>query len=253
MPPNNLLCSFSGGNLNYGYATIFFVVVPFFLTLTIGKGYIELHEAATMQKFKQRLRKECENDRCKKDIVETILEKYTPSLGKRVLFVIQTFISFLPGLSWIPLPKEVSESGDESYDQTLLRRKLFELFGENAPQFILQLAIKLSKSDSENSEIVSIETLFKTIFTDWTIASSLFGLIMRSTTVYLELASKDEYGVRMEPYTCLKAKMIVIPLMMTAIIPRILAYSICFGSSFPLFGNGTMGNGNDTIGNEEGN
>ena len=236
----NLFYHFSNGHYNYGYATTFFVFVPFFLTLTIGKGYIELHEAATMHKFMTGLRKEYESWGFKSNHdIDKKVDEETPGFGKRIFYVIQTFASLLPGLSWIPLPKNVAMAGSDSYKQTLLRRKMYELFGENATQFILQLSIKLSASDTE---IVSIDTLFKTIFTNLTIASSLFGLIMRSTIVYLQLASKDKYGVRTDPYTCLKVKLIVVPLMFTAILPRILAYAICFGSSFPLFGNGTIEN-----------
>ena len=192
---------------------------------------MELHEAATMDKFKQRLRKEMEEHRTA-DFIEENFEKLTPSLGRRVLFVVHTFITFLPGLSWIPLPKEVADASDDSYRQTLLRRKMFELFGENAPQFILQLAIELSKP---NSKVTSVFGLLKTIATNLTIASSLFGLIMRSTTVYLELASKDKYGVKVEPHTCLKTKLIVVPLMIGAVFPKILTYAVYFGSAFPLF------------------
>ena len=222
--------NFSNEDDNYGYATILFIVVPFVLTLTIGQGYLELHEAATMEKFKKRLQEILSGEGLPEEIIKEKVDDVTPGIGKRILFVIQTFTSFLPGLSWIPLPKEVADAGD-GYNQTLLKRKMFELFGENTCQFILQLAIELSKSDSK---ITSISTLFETMATNLTIASSLFGLILRSTTVYMELASKDKYGVKTEPYACFKAKIIVVPLMFAAILPRILTYSICIGSSFPL-------------------
>ena len=112
---------------------------------------------------------------------------------------------------------------------------MFELFGENAPQFILQLAIALSKS-----EMTDIRTLWKTIFTNWTIASSLFGLIIRSTAVYVELASKDKHNAKVKPYCSFKTKLIVVPLMIATVIPRVLTYAIFFGSSFPLFRSGAL-------------
>ena len=76
--------NFSNDDDNYGYATILFIVVPFVLTLTIGQGYLELHEAATMEKFKQRLweRISFYSD----DHINELVEKLTPGLGKRVFF-----------------------------------------------------------------------------------------------------------------------------------------------------------------------
>ena len=159
-------------------------------------------------------------------------DKWRPSVKKRIFFFLQTFLSLLPGLSWIPLPEDLVYTKGESYNQTIQRRKLFELFGENAPQFILQLAIKLSKA---NTNITSASALLETIFTDFTIASSFFGLIMRSTSVYLELASHDKHNSKVDPYTSWKNKLIVVPAMVTTIMPRILMLSILFGSSFPLF------------------
>jgi hypothetical protein len=191
--------------------------------LTVGKGYEELYEAATMKKYYE------------KDVesygVERAKRRF-PSVTIRIFNFLQTFLSLLPGLSWIPLPEDLTDTTGESYNQTIQKRKLFELFGENAPQFILQLAIKLSKT---NSNITSASALLETIFTDFTIASSLFGLIMRSTSVFLELASYDKHNSKIEPYVSWKDKLIVVPAMVTTIMPRILMLSILFGSSFPLF------------------
>jgi hypothetical protein len=153
-------------------------------------------------------------------------------IKKRILYFLQTFLSLLPGLSWIPLPEDLTDTTGESYNQTIQKRKLFELFGENAPQFILQLAIKLSKT---NTNITSASKLLEAIFTDFTIASSFFGLIMRSTSVFIELASYDKHNSKIEPYASWKDKLIVVPAMVTTIMPRILMLSVLFGSSFPLF------------------
>ena len=92
------------------------------------------------------------------DRIEKIVNVDTPGLRKRIVNTVQTFISFVPGLSWIPLPKELSYAIGEDYTQTILRRKLYELCGENIPQFILQLSIKL-----DNSE-VSIRMMFNIVF-----------------------------------------------------------------------------------------
>ena len=61
-----------------------------------------------------------------------------PYTCRRITIFIQTFLSFVPGLSWVPLPKEVAESNEDSRDQILLNRKMFEFFGEDATQFLLQ-------------------------------------------------------------------------------------------------------------------
>jgi hypothetical protein len=182
--------------------------------LTFGKGYEELYEAATMNEYSKKH------------------EGYKEFITIRIFHFLQTFLSLLPGLSWIRLPKKVLETKGESNNQTLQRRKLFELFVENAPQFILQLAIKLSKRDTE---ITSAFALLEAIFKDFTIASSLFGLIMRSKSVFLELASYDKHNSKVEPYNSWKDKLIVVPAMFTTIMPRILMLSVLFGSSFPLF------------------
>ena len=109
--------------------------------------------------------------------------------------------------------------------------RTLELFGENAPQFILQLAIEINKPDTH---ITSAYELIKTIVSNFTIASSLFGLIMRSTSVYLELASKDKHDSKVEPYSSWKDKAIVAPTMVVTITPRVLALAVLFASSFPL-------------------
>ena len=67
---------------------------------------------------------------------------------------------------------------DEEFNQTLLRRKMYELFGENIPQFILQLSIKL-----ENPNI-TLKMMFDIIFNipsnafSPAIATSLLGIIL---------------------------------------------------------------------------
>ena len=236
------LSHFSGDepNPNYGRATIGFVVIPFILILTLGKGYQELLEAATMEKFKQKVREYIKREypELSEERIEKELENNTPGLIKRIWNTLQTFITFVPGLSWIPIPKEVAHAiGDDSYSQTLLRRKLYELFGENAPQFILQLSIELHKKAKD--EILSYTTLLEVLTkspNSLAIATSLIGIILRSTDVYLGLCSKDKYGTRTEPYSCFKNKMIVIPIMTIAVLPRVLTYSTFLASSFPLFG-----------------
>ena len=71
--------------------------------------------------------------------IEQEWERISPNICKRFAIFTQTFLGFVPGLSWIPLHKKVAESNDNSHRQTLLARKMFELFGEDAPQFILQV------------------------------------------------------------------------------------------------------------------
>ena len=207
------------------------MVIPFILTLTFGKGYKELLEAATMNKYVQR-RKEYF---VKYGLHGASVEK--PSVGKRVLNTIQTFLTYIPGLSWIPLPKEVTYAIDEDYNQTLLKRKMCELFGENGPQFILQFSIELNKRAAGN-EILPYDAFWEilTKSDNWlAITTSLVGIILRSTDLYLGLCSKDKYGKKMEPYSTFKNKIIVLPLMTIAVLPRVLTYSTFLASSFPLF------------------
>ena len=194
---------FRNGNPNYGIATVLFIIVPFLLIMTFGKGLQELKKAATYPHF----------------------------LVIRIMLTIWTFLTFLPGLSWIPLPVALLMKEDTFHTQPLQTRKMYELFGENAPQFVLQLAIEMNKP---NTDITSAYVLIKTIFSNYTIVSSLFGLIMRSTSVYLELASKDKHDSKVEPYASWKDKSIVAPTMVITITPRVLALALLFGSSFPL-------------------
>ena len=178
--------------------------MPFLLILTFGKGLQEIKKAATAD-------------------LGTWWEK--------IIITIWTFLTFLPGLSWIPSPVPLFIEENTSYRQSLLSRKMYELFGENALQFILQLAIEMNKPDTD---ITSAYGLIRTIFTNLTILSSLFGLIMRSTTVYLELASKDKHDSKVESYSSWKDKAIVAPTMFITITPRVLALAVLFSSSFPL-------------------
>ena len=193
--------------------------MPFLLILTFGKGLQELKKVATHQpewgSYLWRKNKNSSN---------------LPWWAKTIL-IIWTFLTFLPGLSWIPSPVALFMEEDTSYSQSLLSRKMYELFGENALQFILQLAIEMNKPDTD---ITSAYGLIRTICMNFTIASSLFGLIMRSTTVYLELASKDKNDSKVEPYSSWKDKAIVAPTMVVTITPRVLALAVLFASSFPL-------------------
>ena len=62
---------------------------------------------------------------------------------------------------------------------------------------------------------------------------------MKASTIYLELVSKDTYGVKMIPFSSIKLKVIVIPLMMFSVIPRISSLAVFLGSCFPLFDYGS--------------
>ena len=46
-----VFCHFSDGNQWYAWATLTFVFIPVVLSVTFGKGYKELHEAATLKKW----------------------------------------------------------------------------------------------------------------------------------------------------------------------------------------------------------
>ena len=129
----------------------------------------------------------------------------------------------------------------------LLLRKLFEMFGENFPQLIMQVAIKLHDYNLTTTELNITDTgsfneikpLWKIILFNPTIMTSLVGLLIKASTIYLELVSKDAYGVKMIPFSSIKLKVIVIPLMMFAVIPRVSSLAVFLGSSFPLFDYGS--------------
>ena len=193
--------------------------MPFLLILTFGKGLQELKKVATHQP--------------KAGSFLWLKNNYSSNLPwwAKTILIIWTFLTFLPGLSWIPSPVTLFMEEDTSYTQSLLSRKMYELFGENALQFILQLAIEMNKP---NTDITSAYGLIRTICMNFTIASSLFGLIMRSTTVYLELASKDKHDSKGESYASWKDKAIVAPAMFITITPRVLALAVLLASSFPL-------------------
>ena len=118
------------GDIYYCIATIVFIVLPFCLMMTIGHGRSSLKKAA-----------EASNDKW----------------GK-VLRISLTLISFFPGFTWVPpatwpLRHYINffKGGalDQLYGQSVHSDKMFEMYGENAPQFLLQLAILLK----ENGEL----------------------------------------------------------------------------------------------------
>ena len=137
----NIFCLFRDGNQWYAWATLTFVFIPVVLSLTLGKGYKELHEAATLKKFKERKGAELKSrfpDWPDEDIEG--LNKYSmPGTCGRIIIFIQTFLGFVPGLSWVPLPEKVAYSNDKHHGQTLVARKMYEFFGEDATQFLLQV------------------------------------------------------------------------------------------------------------------
>ena len=136
----NTFCHFSDGELWYFGATLAFVIIPVILRLWLGKGWKELHEAATLKKFKERNDDEEFKSRNPHVDQQGLYEPvdFMPKTCTRIKILIQTVLGFVPGLSWVPLPDEVSESNDDSYDQMLLAHKMYDFFGEDAPQFLLQ-------------------------------------------------------------------------------------------------------------------
>ena len=103
----------------YGIATIVFIVLPFFLLMTIGDGWSTLNEAADVSKYRW---------------------------GK-VLRVSLTILSFCPGFTWLPPATEPLAKYkyffkvgqlDQLYGQNVHSNKMFEMYGENGPQFMLQ-------------------------------------------------------------------------------------------------------------------
>ena len=78
-------------------------------------------------------------------------------LSRRIGYTIMTVLSFMPGMSWIPSYSVLTKQVDSSYAQTLLTRKLFEMFGESAPQFILQVAIEIHNHTLTSKGLNNIE------------------------------------------------------------------------------------------------
>ena len=107
------------GDIYYCIATIVFIVLPFCLLMTIGDGWSTLKKAA-----------EASDDRW----------------GK-VLRVSLTILSFCPGFTWLPpatWPLEYYKAGfqmgrlEQLCGQNVHSNKMFEMYGENSPQFVLQ-------------------------------------------------------------------------------------------------------------------
>ena len=164
------------------------------------------------------------------------------STCERIAIFIQTLLGFVPGLSWVPTPKKVAESNDNSHGQTLLARKMFKFFGEDAPQTILQLSIELSRI---GKGIKSLSALWLTIINlsliriiRSPIVKGLISVVKKSVTVYIELPSKEKYGLEIEPYANWKNTwLIATPMMMFTVVPRVLTLSVFFAACFPLFSN----------------
>ena len=199
----------------YGIATIVFIVLPLFLLMTIGDGWSTLKKAA-----------EASNNKW----------------GK-VFRVSLTLISFLPGFTWLPPATEDLETYKlqlrwgalkKLYSQNVHSNKMYEMYGENAPQFILQLAILLK----ENAKLEPQEILIL-IFKNQAILTSLLSLLKRSVSIYLELAPRQKSGQKQNdwyvPYTNWKNSLIVGSLMLLTVTPRVLSLAVYFGSSFPMF------------------
>ena len=107
------------GDIYYCIATIVFIVLPFCLLMTIGDGWSTLKKAA----------------------------KASDDRWGKVLRVSLTILSFCPGFTWLPPAtgpfsryKNHFKWGalDQLYGQNVHSNKMFEMYGENAPQFVLQ-------------------------------------------------------------------------------------------------------------------
>ena len=107
------------GDIYYCIATIVFIVLPFCLLMTIGDGWSTLKKAA----------------------------KASDDRWGKVLRVSLTILSFCPGFTWLPPATEPLEDYknffkwgalEELYGQNVHSNKMFEMYGENAPQFVLQ-------------------------------------------------------------------------------------------------------------------
>ena len=116
---NCVTLSCRNGDIYYCIATIVFIVLPFCLLMTIGDGWSTLKKAA-----------EASDDRW----------------GK-VLRVSLTILSFCPGFTWLPpatFPLDTYKLGfklgalDKLYGQNVHSNKMFEMYGENSTQFVLQ-------------------------------------------------------------------------------------------------------------------
>ena len=114
------------------------------------------------------------------------------------------------------------------------------MYGENAPQFILQLAILLK----ENAKLEPQEILIL-IFKNQAILTSLLSLLKRSVSIYLELAPRQKSGQKQNdwyvPYTNWKNSLIVGSMILLTVTPRVLSLAVYFGSCFPMFGKDNQG------------
>jgi len=212
---------FQNGDIYYCFATIVFIVLPFCLLMTIGDGWSTLKKAA-----------EASHHRC----------------GK-VLRVSMTILSFCPGFTWLPpatLPlwryKNAFRFGtlDKLYGQNVHSNKMFEMYGENGPQFMLQVAIILKKNED-----LEPQKILEAIFKNQAILTSLLSLLKRSVSIYLELAPRQKSGKEQHrsyvPYTNWKNSLIVGSMILLTVTPRVLSLAVYFGSCFPMFGKDNQG------------
>ena len=203
------------GNIYYCLATIIFTVLPFYLIMIIGDGWQTLKEAAAA----------------------------SDNLKGQTLRVIVTLFSFTPGFSWLPPATRPFKTYklyffkhgrmSELFGQNVHVNKMYEMYGENAPQFILQLSIILKQNP-----VYSTQELLVRIFTEPQIVTSLISLLKRSASIYLELETRNKDGQRRNqyatPFTNWKNTVIVGFMMVLTVPPRILTLALYFGSSFPL-------------------
>lgn len=164
------------------------------------------------------------------------------NLKGQTLRVILTLLSFTPGFSWLPPATRPFETYklyfklgrmSELFGQNVHVNKMYEMYGENAPQFILQLSIILKQNP-----VYSTQELLVRIFTEPQIVTSLISLLKRSASIYLELETRNKDGQRRNqyatPFTNWKNTVIVGFMMVLTVPPRILTLALYFGSSFPL-------------------
>ena len=128
--------------------------------------------------------------------------------------------------------------------------KIYEAFGESAPQFILQACAILHKNPtlsigmtSNNSFLmlpfdfcVKIHYYFSGLGTleYLTLSSSFISVIYTVTTTFLKMPFIID-GKKEAPYMCSKNYLIVAPLMLAIVTPRLLALTVLFASFRGIF------------------
>ena len=95
-----------------------------------------------------------------------------------------------------------------------------EAFAESAPQFVLQLTIKLREDGRKLGAFALMKFLIDSA-TGWTIFTSMISVIVSVTNMYLKMPYSDQE----KPHQDLKKYVYAFPVAFVIVVPRLIALS----------------------------